>query len=287
MNAVPHFLTDFLSLPDGMEFALRRNAQPAPAGTELHYHDHYELLFCLTGQLNYQVEGRTYRLEPGAVLLIHPYQLHHTLPNDSGSVERIALRFEESVLRSRSTPEWPLLDMMHTTAPAHGNLLQLSGLRFQQINDILSALLRENNSDEFGRTLMQQTLLTQLFLCIDCATRATPMPLPPVTADEQLVQQVIEYFEHHLSDTVSLDALARQFYTDRYSLSRAFTRLVGCPPHTYLTQKRLQKATMLLQAGVTPQAAALQCGFPDYSNFYRRFKAAFGVSPREWQSTHT
>ena len=74
MNTVPHFLTDSLSLPDGREFALRRSSLPN-AGTELHYHDHYELLFCLTGQLNYQVEGRTYRLEPGAVLLIHPYQL--------------------------------------------------------------------------------------------------------------------------------------------------------------------------------------------------------------------
>ncbi len=108
-KGAPHFLTDSLSLPDGMEFALRRNAQTAPTDTELHYHDHYELLFCLTGQLNYQVEGRTYRLEPGAVLLIHPYQLHHTLPNDSGSVERVALRFEKSVLRSRSTSEWPLV----------------------------------------------------------------------------------------------------------------------------------------------------------------------------------
>ena len=175
------------------------------------------------------------------------------------------------------------MELMRTISPAHGNLLQLSVWRFKQISDLLSALLRENNSDEFGRALMQQTLLTQLFLYIDRATRAAPMPLPPVTADEQLVQQVIEYFEHHLSDTASLNEVARQFYTDRYSLSRAFTRLVGCPPHTYLTQKRLQKATMLLQAGVPPQEAALQCGFADYSNFYRRFKAAFGYSPREYR----
>lgn len=281
MNPAPHFRTDSLSLPAGRAFALRRSALPT-AGAELHYHDHYELLFCLTGQLNYQVEGHAYRLEPGAVLLIHPYQFHHALPGN-GSAERIALRFEESILRRRSTPEWPLLELMHTTAPAHGNQLQLSGGRFKQISDILRALLRENSTEEFGREMMQEVLLTQLFLCIDRATRAAPMPLPPVTADEQLVQQVIEYFENHLSDAVPLDVLARRLYTDRYSLSRTFTRLVGCPPHTYLTQKRLQKATVLLQAGMPPQETALQCGFADYSNFYRRFKAAFGCGPREYR----
>ena len=215
------------------------------------------------------------------MLLIQPYQLHHALPGN-GSTERIALRFEESVLRCRTTPEWPLLKRMRTDAPAHGNQLQLNGGRFQQVSDILCALLRENGTEEFGREIMQEVLLTQLFLCIDRATRAAPLPQPPVTADEQLVQQVIEYFEGHLSDAVSLDVLARRFYTDRYSLSRTFTRLVGCPPHTYLTQKRLQKATMLLQAGVPPQEAALQCGFADYSNFYRRFRAAFGCGPREY-----
>lgn len=281
MNPTPHFRTDSLSLPAGRAFALRRNAQPT-AGAELHYHDHYELLLCLTGQLNYQVEGHAYRLEPGTVLLIQPYQLHHALPGN-GSTERIALRFEESVLRCRTTPEWPLLKRMRTDAPAHGNQLQLSGGRFQQVSDILRALLRENGTEEFGREIMQEVLLTQLFLCIDRATRAAPLPQPPVTADEQLVQQVIEYFENHLPDAVSLDVLARRFYTDRYSLSRTFTRLVGCPPHTYLTQKRLQKATMLLQAGVPPQEAALQCGFADYSNFYRRFRAAFGCGPREYR----
>lgn len=280
MNPAPYFRTDSLSLPEGRTFALRRSSLPT-AGTELHYHDHYELLFCLTGQLNYQAEGRAYRLEPGAVLLIHPYQLHHALPGN-GSAERVALRFAESILSRRSTPEWPLLDLMYTVAPAHGNQLQLNGGRFHQVSEILRALLRENSTEEFGREVMQEVLLTQLFLCIDRATRAAPMALLPVTAEEQLVQQVIEYFEDHLSDAVSLDALARRFYTDRYSLSRTFTRLVGCPPHAYLTQKRLQKATILLQAGVPPQETALQCGFADYSNFYRRFRAAFGCSPKEY-----
>ena len=52
MNQTPHFRTDSLSLPAGRAFALRRNALPT-AGAELHYHDHYELLLCLTGRLNY------------------------------------------------------------------------------------------------------------------------------------------------------------------------------------------------------------------------------------------
>lgn len=286
MENRPLFRTDTLSLPEGREFSIRRNAQPVPEAAELHYHDHYELLFCLTGQLTYQVEGRSYQLEPGSVLLIHPYQLHHALKS-TGSTERIALRFEECIVHSRTTPEWPLETMMLHQTQEHGNYLQLTPSLQKQVGSILSAFLQECVCAPFGHEIMEQTLLTQLMLCLYRATSEKAAPQPPVTADETLVQQVIAYFEGHLSEHISLEALAQQFYTDRSSLSRAFTRLVGCPPHSYLTQKRLQKASLLLQAGVPPQEAALQVGFPDYSNFYRRFRSAFGSSPREWQTAHS
>ena len=43
----------------------------------------------------------------------------------------------------------------------------------------------------------------------------------------------------------------------------------------------------LIRQGVKPKDAGTQCGFSDYSSFFRAFKARTGVSPEQYrQSFH-
>lgn len=58
------------------------------------------------------------------------------------------------------------------------------------------------------------------------------------------------------------------------------------PPAEWILQRRLQRARQQLIAEGPAQsiaAVARQCGFADSSHFSRRFRAAFGMSPREWR----
>ncbi|MFQ9801045.1 MAG: helix-turn-helix domain-containing protein [Clostridia bacterium] len=41
-------------------------------------------------------------------------------------------------------------------------------------------------------------------------------------------------------------------------------------------------AKQLLLAGANPTDAYCHCGFGDYSNFYRAFKAEYGIGPKEF-----
>ncbi len=272
----PGFRYDTVSLPSQADFALRRNAEPPGLHSELHYHDHYELLFCFTGQLPYRVEGSAFLLESGSVLLIHPYQLHQSMPAQ-GNAERIALRFRRSVLEQRGET---LIQMFLEQAPRHKNLLVLEAKSQRVIYRILNDMLREQTEDGFGRTQVEDALLTQMLFYL--ARAAGPLPSQRISSEERLVQRVIEYLDDHLAEENSLPQLAGRFFTDRYHLSRCFSQQVGCPPHRYLTYKRLQRAAQLMETGTPASHAAALCGFEDYSNFYRRFREAFGVTPRQW-----
>ena len=52
--------------------------------------------------------------------------------------------------------------------------------------------------------------------------------------------------------------------------------------HRYILQKRLLIAKQLLVGGVAPSEACTYCGFGDYANFYRAFKAEYGQTPRQY-----
>ena len=52
--------------------------------------------------------------------------------------------------------------------------------------------------------------------------------------------------------------------------------------HRYILQKRLINAKQLLAGGVLPNEVCQYCGFGDYANFYRAFKAEYSQTPRQF-----
>lgn len=85
---------------------------------------------------------------------------------------------------------------------------------------------------------------------------------------------------------MSLPELAAACGADMYALHRAFTRLVGLPPHAFQTHLRLRRAKELLRAGETPTDAALAAGFCDQSHMHRHFTRLVGFTPALYASAH-
>ena len=67
-----------------------------------------------------------------------------------------------------------------------------------------------------------------------------------------------------------------------YHLARLFHDETGLPPHTYLTQLRINRAKQRLQAGDPIADVAAATGFSDQSHLTRRFKRIVGVTPGQF-----
>lgn len=77
-------------------------------------------------------------------------------------------------------------------------------------------------------------------------------------------------------------ALASRVGVSRAALARRFTRLVGEPPMSYLTNRRLDLAAELLRdPGTTLGAVARQVGYSTPFALSAAFKRTRGVSPRD------
>jgi AraC-like DNA-binding protein len=100
----------------------------------------------------------------------------------------------------------------------------------------------------------------------------------------------IELAKHYLHDNfneqVSLDELAAVTKLSRFHLVRAFARRTGIPPHAYQLKLRIERACVLLRAGITAAEAATQVGFADQSHFTRHFKRIRGITPGQYARMH-
>ncbi len=93
---------------------------------------------------------------------------------------------------------------------------------------------------------------------------------------------MLSYIQTHLTGNLSLAALEKKFFLNRYSLCRLFKRATGSTLQAYIRTKRLALAQQFLAEGKGVAIAAQASGFNDYTNFLKAFKEKTGVLPREY-----
>lgn len=89
-----------------------------------------------------------------------------------------------------------------------------------------------------------------------------------------------EYKQHYTNQQ-----LAMKLNTNEYKLKHGFKQTFKVTLYEYLTRVRIQKAKDLLAYTDYPVSrVASDVGFPDASNFSKRFKQRTGVLPLEYRN---
>lgn len=276
------FNLDTISLNRHGSYAAWHKISDGHFGNELHYHDHYEIFFSLSANMIYTIEDRTYQLDVGSLLIITPYEFHKLNEQLDGHAERIGLRFNRDLIKELSTEDFDLGQCFDISSIHFKSLLQLTEIQKRELYYIWQGLLKEQDHNYSGKKLNEHALLTQFFIILNRVAEDNRTLEPYQTNSSELVRQILDYMEVNFAHPISLEDLEQQFYVSRYKITEQFTKLVGYPPYKYLLHKRLQNAQYMLKKGESPQQVANLCGFTDYSNFYRRFKSAYGCSPRDY-----
>ena len=64
-----------------------------------------------------------------------------------------------------------------------------------------------------------------------------------------------------------------------FAFARVFRELVGLPPHRYLLRRRLERARILLQSGMSVTDTCYEVGFHNPAHFTRSYRRHFGHLP--------
>ena len=247
---------------------------------ELHHHDFYEVYLLLQGSVEYIVENQIYHVRPGDVMLVSPLELHQARIGTGQDCERIVLWVDRAYLERLSTAATSLTRCFDRTAPDHSNLLRLPRAAFDTLCQRTGRLAELRGQTDYGCDVLRTACLTELMVDLNRAALRS-RPVNAATSDS-VVDQVVAYINDHYNEPITLDMLSERFFLSKYHLLRKFEEQVGTTVHRYVMQKRLMIARQLLAGGVPGSEACLHCGFGDYANFYRAFKAEYGLTPRQY-----
>ena len=107
-----------------------------------------------------------------------------------------------------------------------------------------------------------------------------------VTAPKKMnVAEVKEYLDQHFPERITLDQLSRDFFINKYYLTRVFKKQYGQSITAYLQNVRITKAKLLLRfSDKSVEEIGLECGLGQLHYFSRVFKEVEGVPPSVYRS---
>ena len=101
------------------------------------------------------------------------------------------------------------------------------------------------------------------------------------------VMRAVEFINDNLSAELTTEAIAEESFVSKSTLTKYFAREMQMSIQEYLYDVIFYKACKMLLANQKPiKNISLELGFCDQLYFSRKFKAKYGVSPREYRKQY-
>jgi len=237
----------------------------------MHGHNTYEIFYLLSGDADFRVEGNLSHLQPGDLMLMRKGEVHIYRLRSSAPYERMHINFDlPKNIGSISTER----------------LLSIFNDRPLGVYNHYQANLFPNNRwfdymDKICHTEDPQVQLCYLLpMLSDLQEAFETVKSLPVSEETDPAIPIISLINANPAQDLSLEILAKRFYLSKTHLNRIFKQSTGTTVWEYITIKRLFMAKDLIASGKPPTDVYSQCGFKDYTTFFRSYKQHFGVSPK-------
>ena len=93
-----------------------------------------------------------------------------------------------------------------------------------------------------------------------------------------------QYMEEHLDEPLTISALSRRACLSATAFKSGFRRLYSLPVHTWLRQRRMEKAAELLRgSSLSVLEVAMAVGYGSASQFTAAFRLQYGVTPAAYR----
>lgn len=256
-----------------VDFHLQLNHNDTWSMSRLHFHDYCELLLPLTSPGNIFVNDQVYPLQRGTLYLIGENTLHRTIA--TGFHARYVLHIGPKALVALSTPQTDF------TPLSQASFLRatMSNEQMIQTIELFQALERNKDDGSFGSDIHQTISLLHLLIQVAPILNASTAGEAIRNKDFLRVSPILDYIRDNLSQPLTLDQIASQFYISKHYLCRIFKSATGFSVMEYIIYSRVLHARQLLKEGISVQEAGERSGFSDNSHFIRTFGHLTGTSP--------
>lgn len=221
-----------------------------------HTHDHWELVYCTSGQGSFRFEnGTIMTYEAGEVVVIPPKEVHTNSSGEGFTNIHITM----------SDPSFPYKSTFRITDDEEGNVkMAFQQAKYYYMGDIKNA--------ELVLAALGDLIVSYMIVCRSNAEFSEPV--------EKIRASIRRNYSR---PDYALDEVMHSMPFHYDYLRKLFKKEVGVSPLEYMTALRMKSAETLLTAMWTNEYSvteiAQMCGFEDALYFSRVFKKYYGCSP--------
>lgn len=245
---------------------------------QIHIHEQYEIFYFISGDATFLVEGNEYPLTDGDLLIMRNSESHKIKILSDKTYERFSLHFNPDILSTFDTENILLLPFLNRSLGSN-NLYKIS--EFKDIQPIELFKCMCENLDYSVETKLN--IMSNLYPLLNILRKSFKNKSQQNISNTKLdvAKQLVDYINDHLYSDLSLDILSKHFFLSSSQLSKIFKKSTGSSIWEYIVIKRLLSAKSKIKSGVCATTACAECGFKDYSSFYRAYIKHFKNPPNQ------
>ena len=255
------------------EFSVYIEHSPTETYTRPHRHDFYELLFYRSGAATLYCNDAKIQVHAGDLVVINKGELHAM--ESAGGTAYYYIRIHPDFFA-----ELPF-DNIHIQKHIQND---------ETVKQAIYNLYEENCSNKpwCDMMLKSHAYAMMAHLLRNYTLTHSQKESAQLTAKEQRMDIVLSYIDKHYTDKISTRKLAALCHLNESYFCRCFKKTTGKSVLDYITDYRIEKASILLKKSTdTIAAIAAQVGFDDVTYFGKRFKAVMDVSPMQFRKQQT
>ncbi|MCR5195481.1 MAG: helix-turn-helix domain-containing protein [Pseudobutyrivibrio sp.] len=257
-----------------------------PASFPAHWHNALEFTAVFKDGCKYIVNGVSYQLDAGDVLLVWPRQLHEIInvPH-SGS---LFIQFRSSILENNldliSITRF-LNEFHHISAKEHPELAKYV------FNKILEIRKLNSGNDYFAETKSKRLIYDILLKVGEFVMSERQEEFADGgfnSSTWRYINAACNFITENSTDSISQADVAKQVGLSSYYFSKLFKQYMQMSFPAYLARIRVRNAiTLLLDDSLTITECAFQAGFQSTTAFNKVFHEITGYAPREYRKMHS
>ncbi len=246
---------------------------------DMHIHDCYEIYYSISGGKQFLIDNKFYSIEPGDLFIINQYESHKITQVDKMVHERIVLSIHPDFTKRLSTAETNL-DACFSDRP--DDFSHKISLNKEQQKRFLYYINKITGAEGYGHDIMEQTAFMELMVLINTTLQTNEAHEPATYAYNHQVDDILAYINQNITTPITIEQLAGEFFLSESYICRIFKSATGTTINKYICARRISIAKSLLNDGASATEAYEKSGFSDYSNFFKSFTKAVGMSPKKY-----
>lgn len=245
-----------------------------------HIHHCFEFIRIIKGRLIYIVENSEYMLSDGDLIMTKPEEFHSFSFPQECEYQREFLHIYPGFLK-----DYPqITKKLNERKEGYFNRISAKVVQKYGIDKIFSGIEEYCKAPVEETDFMVLTYTLQLIVKINRIIRSEAPEKQEVITHKK-ANIVCRYIDTHYMENITLDTIAALTYMSPTHASRIFKKETGMNIKSYLTMRRITHAKSLIMEGRKIMSILFDCGFKDYSTFYRAFVKYVGVSPDEFKKS--